>query len=74
VVQGAGQGLNSVRERYKEPPALEQPDIVACAGALDLRVPGKLISSGTGSSVVRPGPGGGASWMTLEQARGELGI
>lgn len=74
VVQGAGQDLNSVRERYKEPPALEQPDIVACAGAFDLRVPGRLISSGTGSSVVRPGPGGGASWMTLEQARGELGI
>jgi hypothetical protein len=30
-----------------------------CAGALDLSVPGHLISSGTGSSVVRPAAGGG---------------
>ena len=74
VVQGAGQALNSVRERYKESPALDQPDIVVCAGAWDLSLPGKLISSGTGLSVVRPSPGAGARWMTMEQARTELGI
>jgi hypothetical protein len=74
VVQGAGQALNSVKERYKEPPASVQPDIVACAGARDLSTPGKLISSGSGLSVVRPGAGTGARWMTSQQARAELGI
>lgn len=72
VVQGAGQGLNTVRERYKEPPAAAQPDIIVCAGAHDLSVPGHLISSGAGASVVRPAPGGGTPWLTLEQARAEF--
>jgi hypothetical protein len=74
IVEGAGQMLNSVRERYKEPPAWGQPDIVSCAGARDVPVPGKLISSGAGLSIVRPGPGSGVRWMTLEQTRRELGI
>ena len=74
VVQGGGEGLNSVRERYDEPPALDQPDIVVCAGASDLAVPGSLISPGVGSSIVRPSGGGAAQWMTLDQARGELAI
>lgn len=74
VVHGAGQALNSVRARYKEPPALRQPDIVVCAGALDLAVPGSLMSPGVGASIVRPSSGGAAQWMTLEQARGELAI
>jgi hypothetical protein len=74
VVQGAGQDLNSVRERYNEPPALDQPDVVVCAGALDLAVPGSLMSPGVGASIVRPSGGGPAHWMTLDQARGELSI
>jgi hypothetical protein len=74
ILNGGGHGLNSVRERYKEPPASRQPDIVVCAGAVDLRMPGTIISSGTGMSVVRPGPGAGPIWLTLEQARAELGI
>ena len=74
VVQGAGQALNSVRERYNEPPALDQPDVVVCAGALDLAVPASLMSPGVGSSIVRPYGGGTAHWMTLDQARGELAI
>lgn len=72
VVQGAGEGINTVRERFKEPPAARQPDMVVCAGALDITVPGHLIASGAGASVVRPGAGGGTRWLTLEQARGEL--
>lgn len=72
VVQGAGENINSVRERYREPPAAVQPDVIVCAGALDLSVPGHLISSGAGSSVVRPAPGGGIPWLTLDQARTEF--
>jgi hypothetical protein len=72
VVQGAGEDINTVRERYKEPPAAVQPDVIVCAGALDLSVPGHLISSGAGSSVVRPAAGGGIPWLTLEQARAEF--
>ncbi len=74
VIQGAGEAVNTVRERYKEPPAARQPDIVVCAGALDIPIPGHLIASGAGASVVRPSAGGSTSWLTLEQARGELNI
>ncbi|HVL69394.1 MAG TPA: hypothetical protein VM364_19205 [Vicinamibacterales bacterium] len=72
VVQGAGQGLSVVQERYSEAPALEQADIVVCAGSIDLGVPGKVVASGEGSSMVRPARGGEARWLTLEQARAEL--
>ena len=72
VVQGAGQSLSVLRERYSEGPAVEQPDVVICAGAIDLGVPGHLIESGRGRSVVRPARGGDARWLTLEQAHEEL--
>lgn len=74
VINGGGKGLNSVRERYKEPPATLQPDMVVCAGALDVPTPGSVISTGKGFSVVRPAPGAGPSWLTLDQARAELAI
>lgn len=74
VVNGVGQAMKSVREHYKEPPAATQPDIVVCAGALDLPVPGHLIGAGGDKDIVRPSGGGTAHWMTLEQARGELEI
>jgi hypothetical protein len=74
IVQGAGQALHVVRERYIEPPGSPQPDIVVCAGSLAPAVKGKLISSGTTASIVRPAGGGVAHWMTLEEARGELAL
>ena len=74
IVHGSGQVLSTVRERYKEPPTLPEADIIICAGALDPAVPGSLISSGTGKSVVRPAAGGRSRWLTLEQARVELGV
>jgi len=74
IVQGAGQLISTVRERYKEPPAMLESDVVVCAGALDIPVPACLIASGGGASVVRPSSGGGARWLTLEQARGEFKI
>jgi hypothetical protein len=74
IIQGAGEAISTVRERYKEPPAARQPDVVVCAGALDIPIPGHLIASGAGASVVRPSAGGGIPWLTVEQARGELKI
>ncbi|OGP59830.1 MAG: hypothetical protein A2162_01570 [Deltaproteobacteria bacterium RBG_13_52_11b] len=72
VVQGGGQGLSIVQERYGEAPTLGQADIVVCAGSIDLGVPGKLVASGQGESIVRPARGSRAQWLTLERARVEL--
>ena len=74
VVQGGGQALATVRERYNEPPAVTAADIVICAGADDITVPGSVIPAGQGASIVRPAPGGGSRWLTLAQARAELQI
>jgi hypothetical protein len=74
IVNGAGRGLNDVKEAHKEPPNLAQPDIVLCAGAIDLGVPAKLIATGKGASIVSPAPGGGAKWLTHADARTELGL
>lgn len=74
IVNGAGRGLSDMREAHKEPPNLLQPDIVLCAGAIDLGVPAKLIATGKGASIVSPAPGGGAKWLTRNDARAELGL
>jgi hypothetical protein len=74
VVHGSGQVLSTVREQYKEPPTRPEADIIVCAGASDPAVPGSLISTGTGKSMVRPAAGGRSRWLTLEQARVEVGI
>ncbi|MEA3015179.1 MAG: hypothetical protein QOD42_3724 [Sphingomonadales bacterium] len=74
IVNGAGQGLADVRERYLEPATIDQSDIVVCAGAVDLGVPAALIASGHGASIMRPAPGGGALWLTRQQAHAELGL
>ena len=74
VIQGAGEGLNSVRKRYDEPPAMDQPDIVVCAGALDIPVPASIVGSAPAPSIVRGSGASASQWMTLDQARGELGI
>ncbi len=74
VVQGAGVALSTVKERFNEAPAAIQPDIVVCAGSMDVHVPGKLIASGSGASIVHPQSGGSATWMTDDQARTELGV
>ncbi|WP_144409180.1 SIR2 family protein [Pseudoxanthomonas suwonensis] len=74
IVNGAGRDLASVEASYKEPSTRSQADMVVCAGAIDLAVPASLIASGSGASIVRPAPGGGARWLTWEQAQLELGI
>jgi hypothetical protein len=74
IVNGAGQRLADVRERYLEPATMTQPDIVICAGAVDLGVPATLIASGRGASIMRPAHGGPAKWLTRQQAHTELGL
>jgi hypothetical protein len=74
VVNGAGQGLAQVKGRYREPATVMQSEIVVCAGAEDFGVPARVVPLGHGASTVRPAPGGGSHWMTLDQARVELGI
>ncbi|HEX4409968.1 MAG TPA: SIR2 family protein [Xanthobacteraceae bacterium] len=74
VVHGAGKALESVRQTYNEPPALANPDIVVCVGAQVIGTPGSVIASGTGASIVRPAPGGGARWLTFEEGRAELNV
>lgn len=74
VVNGAGQGLSDVRARYKEPPTVAQSEVIVCAGSCNLGVPARLIALGRGASMVRPAPGGGARWLTFEEARVELGL
>jgi hypothetical protein len=74
IVHGSGQVLSTVRERYKEPPTVPEADIIVCAGAISAIVPGTLIPSGSGKSIMRPAHGGGSRWMTLDEARTELGV
>jgi hypothetical protein len=74
VVHGGGQNLETVRERYNEPPSVDPADIVVCAGAERLGMPATIISAGQGASIVRPSRGSGSLWLTLPEARLELGI
>lgn len=74
VVNGAGRDLASVKDAYREPATAPQPDMIICAGAFDLGVPAKLIATGTGHSVVKPAPGGGAAWLSHTEARAALGL
>jgi hypothetical protein len=69
VINGAGQDIAGVRTQYSEPPAVSQPDIIVCAGAVEYGVPPKIIPTGSGASTVRPAAGGPARWLTLEEAR-----
>ena len=73
IVNGAGQGLTDVQARYIEP-TITESDIVVCAGAIELGVPGRVIAPGRGASMVRPTPGGSARWLTFEKAEVEFGL
>lgn len=72
VVNGAGLALSSVEARFVEPPAVPPADIFVAAGSTDLGLPGHVVRPGVPASVVRPAAAG--KWLTLEQARAELGI
>jgi len=75
IVHGAGQAIETVRERYNEPPTLPHADVIVCAGAILSGVPGRVISAGRGGSIVRPARGGsGSTWFTLDEARAEFAL
>lgn len=74
VISGSGTTVAGIRQGHTEPSTLPQPDIVLCAGAKDVGVPAVIVPSGKGASVVSPGAGGKASWLTFDQAMVELGI
>lgn len=74
IVNGAGRNVDQVKETYKEPSTLPQADIVICAGAKRLGVPARVVATGSGPKVVRPGSGGTSSWMTHDEAEGFLGL
>jgi len=74
VVNGAGQGLEEVKSRFKEPATMTQADFIVCAGALKLGVPAKLIPVGRSASVLRPAGGIGSEWLTHDEAEAALGI
>lgn len=74
VVNGAGGSLAKVQGRFIESSALVAPDLVVCVGAENFGVPGNIVDGGRVNSTVRPMPGGGARWVTSEQARTELNL
>jgi hypothetical protein len=72
IVNGGGRSLSGVRQDFEEPGAVVAPDIVICAGALDLGVPGHILRSGVPGGVVRPGAR--SEWLTLDAARAQVGF
>ncbi|MDO9460335.1 MAG: SIR2 family protein, partial [Alphaproteobacteria bacterium] len=72
IVHGAGEGLTTVKERFKEPPTAPQADVVICAGAVEQGVPGSIMGKGLPAGIVRPKSGSGSRWITLEAAKVEL--
>ncbi len=74
IVHGAGEGLTTVEDRFKEPPTAPKADIVICAGAVEQGVPGSIIGRGSPAGIVRPKAGAGSRWITLEAAKVELGL
>ncbi len=74
VVNGAGRALAEVKDRFGRPPAVKTPDVVVCAGAMELGVPANVVRSAAGQSIMGPSSGQGSTWMTLADARVELAI
>jgi hypothetical protein len=74
IVNGAGQGLATIKARYKEPLLATQPDFTICAGSINYGVPATILPRGSGGTVVRPAAGGSSTWLTLDEAQARLGI
>jgi hypothetical protein len=74
IVHGAGEGLTTVENRFKEPPTAPKADIVICAGAMDQGVPGSIMGKGSPAGIVRPAAGSGSRWITLDTAKVELAL
>jgi hypothetical protein len=72
VVNGSGAFLSTVRDRFKEPPALRSADLVACVGAKDQGLPGHLVRRSIPGHIIRTASR--AVWLDIDAARRELGI
>jgi hypothetical protein len=72
VVNGGGRSLPEIREDFEEPGAMPAADVVICAGAFELGLPGHILRRGVPGGIVRPAPY--AEWLTLEEARARLGF
>ncbi len=72
VINGAGSILESLRDRFKEPPTPLSADIVVAVGATALAVPGNIMRGGRVHDVVRPSAAG--TWLDTQMARQELNI
>jgi len=74
LVHGAGELLSSVKSRFsREPPPPVSVDIVICVGADDDGgVPTNVVREQGAANIIRGGISG--EWVTLDQARQQIGI
>lgn len=72
VLNGAQFILGTLRQKFVEPPATKQSDIVVAVGATDLGVPSNVVRSGRAGDIIRADPAG--EWYDLPGARAALGI
>ncbi len=74
LVHGAGELLSSVKSRFSgEPPPPVGLDFVICVGAIDDGgAPVNVVRDQGQANIIRGGISG--EWLTLEQARQQLGI
>jgi len=74
VVNGAGQGIESIKGKYKEPAVLHAADIVLCAGAIRLGLPARIIPKSRGASIVRGAAASASTWLSFEETKAEVGL
>lgn len=72
VLNGAGQALSTLRDKFVEPPAVISADVVIAVGAENLGMPGNWVRTGRQNDVMRPRASG--TWYDLESGIAELGI
>ena len=60
------------KQRFNEPPAVVEAEIIVAVGAVDLGVPENIVRAGRPADVIRPSSR--ARWLDLDGARAELNI
>lgn len=72
ILNAGGFDLARLRGQYNEPPTWREPDIVVYAGGYSSGAPPRVIPLGRGASVMGSAPGGGARWLSFDEARAEF--
>lgn len=72
VINGAGKILGTMKDEFSEPPAVREPDLIICAGAIDYGVPANPVREGKAADIVRPAST--AEWLSQNDARTKLGF